>query len=1613
MDNTISATLKDVVDKHKDFLENPLDVYDSYTYTLEWFICDRKTTREFQIQEAFDMETIVTDGWPRLTDNAITIAKTGVTTEFTVADLTVEAVGVGNGDYSKIAGTADKLNFTITQVGNTSLADTLQTAGALCGFSSITDAEYFMKINFVGHSLHAKKNKLDQTKVIPFKIVNYQSLNTTTDARGTTTAISGQVPADKVVMDTDVAKTQHGFNYKVSKTLGSSLKNFFEKLNESIINNDQALLDSMKHTYSYQFSDRVKTLGWDKGSMPSDRSFNVNKNMVAEGKNQAEPSESIGPGNHIYIVVEELCNISELIKKELAADNPGFTKVVKITPHLAIKPDGYNPVKGTQAYDVGFYIDYEEKVVVHNMPDQLNKIRNTKKMVEDMFANGHVNKKYEYLFTGNNDQILDFNISLDAELTKIFSTPDDIWAYEHFKKEGNQSIILDEHHQELVDKAKNDFEKSNEEYLKHKTTLENEQKELDNLRDDYRSKIIQALSKQQGGLSPMAIERAFGDLSLEQLLTEYTVEDEVEVIEKGTTARAKPKKKIVTTKMIGDYDVAHIKSNLAAQEKIINEKQEIANRYEGVALTKEKFAQDEYSNAIASKMNTNNLNLQDVGAKVFTDIQAINPDGKNLILAEELGRDFISRLSNADYKIILKAQASNPVTFRRLIQGMKSGPKPVTISKGDDKEIELAREKYYEAKGGKLSMIYADMTIKGDPFWLEGYIPPVKEKNVFGDKGSDLKWNIHSKLNGFPYLVLKSGVAKGVDENENIKTRTLIFSLYAVRSITSNFTNGMFTQNLSLVKWTEAEEFTSEAGEKVGMVEVEGNTNSPGHPSNRGGNLYYTPKEDNIVPIDSDIPSNVDINGDPITKHIDAYTEDEIAEKNNKITTFDVHTYNEFKDMTQEEREAAWAAQEDEEIRIEKMNDAMKSYGQRTGIGQEPITTAPKNWINKNSSGYVDEHADTTDDTITAQSGMVGHFNPTGDAIVRRNLAHQTLDQLPLLHKTCESQQNGGRLPFTACDIIKDSNKKKLESFGLTIEDQGKASTVIAMNNQINSWIANDGISFSDEEIAAYQIAAGGELNITGHDPDDIQKLVKRATFERTPEIILEEQASGITTENYYTESGVADNIILDGTKPLNSETIKGTELNTITIQPYQNSDGSIKTDEDFEAMAEEILADTTCVGHCRTKKLMLLGKIEQDAWKAQYKLDKIKDKKVDKIVNESCPEGTESKINIKNRKLECVPILSETLTDAEMNDVEVLKKEINKTLEENYYSESGVAEETAWKANAVELIETELNDNDLVISDKDKTALKFAAAAKINNIMALNELSDNDYRKIQGYETGISTVIEAAENGHRGDLTTAVTVGNLQHELETLSADATASNTKLDNYYFDPSHREVEVKTLEELELQMAIKDLSLPSEKITEVATIIDSGVTTLVPIDNPVDQIAVDQAPILVKTGINTADIILPGSLKSKYSGSGISWNYAMSNPDKVAQYNEAKKIYRILVSSDIGDMTTVTDDAGRDIKVKDFSNIGPITYTDANGVSQTISNPSTFFGIHTTTYNDMNPTYGKDYDDLKEKVADLFPDIISGQKSQLINGKLPRDSNGIVTIRITGDKFWIKQ
>lgn len=133
MDNTQATTLSDIADTHE-FLENPLDVYENYTYNIEWFVVDIDADRKFQeFGETLNVVSIVNDGWPGVEDTKITIAKTGVTTEFNIAELSIEGSGAGIAETSKIAGTALTVEFTVVEVGETSLVDNLQNAIALMG----------------------------------------------------------------------------------------------------------------------------------------------------------------------------------------------------------------------------------------------------------------------------------------------------------------------------------------------------------------------------------------------------------------------------------------------------------------------------------------------------------------------------------------------------------------------------------------------------------------------------------------------------------------------------------------------------------------------------------------------------------------------------------------------------------------------------------------------------------------------------------------------------------------------------------------------------------------------------------------------------------------------------------------------------------------------------------------------------------------------------------------------------------------------------------------------------------------------------------------------------------------------------------------------------------------------------------------------------------------------------------------------------------------------------------------------------------------------------------------------------------------------------------------
>ena len=88
---------------------------------------------------------------------------------------------------------------------------------------------------------------------------------------------------------------------------------------------------------------------------------------------------------------------------------------------------------------------------------------------------------------------------------------------------------------------------------------------------------------------------------------------------------------------------------------------------------------------------------------------------------------------------------------------------------------------------------------------------------------------------------------------------------------------------------------------------------------------------------------------------------------------------------------------------------------------------------------------------------------------------------------------------------------------------------------------------------------------------------------------------------------------------------------------------------------------------------------------------------------------------------------------------------------------------------------------------------------------------------------------------------------------------------------------------------------------------------------------------------------------------------------------------------------------------------FSNISKITYIDATGTSVDIDDPSAEFGLYTMNENNMYPANKQDYADIRQQIADLFPNI--GVISANSVGNLSTTNEGTRTILINGTAFYI--
>ena len=1525
MDNTRASALHDIVEK-QDFIENPLDQYNSYTYNLEWFVVDVDMDREFHIHEGFSMIDIVNDKWPSQNDNYIAIAKTGVSTEFNITDLTIESVHAGNATNSKIAGTAVSLSFNVTQVGETSLVDNLQNAVALSGYHTIADATFYIKINFVGHDEKGVPLKIENTtKVIPFNISRFADLSTSTDQRGTTTVIEGIIPADKTVMSTDISMTEDNFTYRINDTLKETLDSFILNLNESVAKAHPTLDAGLQHTYKCSFSKPF--YDWAGNSNMIGKMSHGSQNMEkGEKENTAQNVGQVMPAKDIYEILLEICINAKTIKDELTKSKREASKLFKITPWLIRKKDGYNPVKGTWAYEIEYFINYEKEPIIQNISDQFDKALHARETIQAYFDDLHVGKKYDYLFTGKNDQVLNFDISLDATLTKVYSVPSDYYALDHFLSKNNiEGKLISKEKQKVVDKAAAEYKELNKwkgiastELKKHKDTRAE-------IKASYKHDLVNAYVKQMGGMSPPEIAEMFGGKSLEYIMTLVGLEEDGDVF--------------------GDLKYSEIKENMKKYDDQV--KKALGGYLKLSSLTskseewKDRVLYDAYGGVFSGKFNR----AYRASKNVYDDIIFKDKDRKNITLIEELDNDIVSKISNEEYKIILKAQSDNPITFQRLIQNLDED-KNYTIKSTNPENLNLARQKYYESKQYNISMMRATLGIKGDPYWLEGYMPPAIKLDEFGISGGRPGLNAMTTINGGNGLVLVANVSDGVDVNDNILKRNIITTLYQVIAITSSFAGGLFTQSLSMIKKPEAEWLNPELNTEIEIQEFDSNvklTNGPVIDDHLDVVARYTNLEDETtmgkpVLIPSDAPTGTQ---GIVTRMIDDHIEANLAHNLAQIVAYSGKTLGEI-------------------------------YSNVTRTLTKPIKKFFNSTLGENASTYNTEHEGTAENYVAAVAQQTApNLSFEANALDRQNHAAAYLNEYRFMDNLCKHQKEGDK---TSCEAKDNAQNDILSVFvdanndPLTVADRGDPAAAALINQQVNDMLAaNPNVTVSPYEVAAWQHAIGYELDIcrpgtescftSANDKRWTEDHIKYKTGDRTPIQIMDEQNNyEIPPVDVSGQSGaINDNRILDGSLPLNDEIVDGILINEKPL-PIKTM---VEIKEEYEAIYEDTSETAACDEACRTKKAILLTKDVQALAYAEYYADET----VEEIVKNAEPFVPHVK-----RTLKVVKVPKNTLTDIEMNDINILSEEMSGLFQNHELTPADQNKQMVWTDEGYKLLEREIETSDLSISEVDKSTLQTAIADSVAESVLLGSLSDNEYLEIQGYETGINTVILDAQDGHRGDLTTAVNVGLNEDELAILNEQRTETITNLNQFHWDTDGRRIFEEELDSIDVTIAKNTLSQFDEHMTAVASICSGSTCEYVPIYNPTKKD--DHTTAIIKNADEQFDVVLAG-VDNAYAG--------VTTQNNIDQLTQARNVYYALTSTASGNMTTVEDDWGLEIEVKDFSNISPIIYTDANGVTQTIANPSNEFQIHTTSYSDIVPGYKQDYKLLREKVADLFPNI----------------------------------
>lgn len=386
-------------------VRNPLDAYANYTYHIKfWMTSDSQAEKLTQTTNKSDIDQNI----PK-----VVIAESGVTVGFNISEFT----------YRNLTGTTPETRnmpsvswtMKITEPYGFSLPDRLATASREIGVLNWQRGKYFIQLWFTGYDENG--SPVDQALFHQVFRVAITNIDFNGNEGGGNYDIKGLFDG-MTAFTNQISLSQKNINIS-AQTVGEMLQKFSTALNSNAL--DLAYGTAPLEEFEIQFPEEMKNWAINKNRL-SDDARSRNMNIKAEGSTiTVNANPGVDFSNMVYRILsltDEFARWTQGTEGEQNNINSlsrGLVRNIKI--HARVEHVGYDTLAKDYVKRITYsLIPYYE---VRVRGEDINTVRNSeKKNVQQdklrfLFAANRIRKKYEWIYTGQNLDIIKFDFKVN------------------------------------------------------------------------------------------------------------------------------------------------------------------------------------------------------------------------------------------------------------------------------------------------------------------------------------------------------------------------------------------------------------------------------------------------------------------------------------------------------------------------------------------------------------------------------------------------------------------------------------------------------------------------------------------------------------------------------------------------------------------------------------------------------------------------------------------------------------------------------------------------------------------------------------------------------------------------------------------------------------------------------------------------------------------------------------------------------------------------------------------------------------------------------------------------------------------------------------------------